>query len=180
MPASKKRTANEVVESSGPTTRGAKAAKTDKSPSRSKAGAKKGGPKANLATSEFISKALPLHINITHTPPTISTEAENESVPDPGLIGTTTLLPSSFSTGSYGWKGNKRIMVELLDGEGKKEKVHVMLTVNATVMGSKNVGKGEGDGDHEEKVEEVGEGADDDKEVKEGDEEIDATKEKDD
>jgi len=36
-----------------------------------------------------------------------------------------------FSTGSYGWKGSKRIIVELPNPEGEdkeKEKVHVMVT----------------------------------------------------
>jgi hypothetical protein len=41
-----------------------------------------------------------------------------------------TLVPSSFSTGSYGWKGSKRITVELQTSEdgGAKEKVQVMFT----------------------------------------------------
>lgn len=51
---------------------------------------------------------------------------------DSGAISTLTLLPSSFSTGSYGWKGSKKVWVELQNGEvdedGKKEKVQVMLT----------------------------------------------------
>ena len=48
---------------------------------------------------------------------------------DPGFIGTSTLVPSTFATGSYGWKGNKRFTVELENPEGgEKEKVHVMIT----------------------------------------------------
>lgn len=50
---------------------------------------------------------------------------------DVGLIENLTLLPSSFATGSYGWKGSKRITVELQggnDGEGEKGKVQVMLS----------------------------------------------------
>ena len=51
---------------------------------------------------------------------------------DPGFIGTTALVPSTFATGSYGWKGNKRFTVELENPEGgeekEKEKVHVILT----------------------------------------------------
>lgn len=95
-----------------------------------------------LPTSTFKSHALPLHINITHTPPSISPTSEGKNddsddrVPvastDPGFIGNLSLVPSSFSTGSYGWKGSKRITVELqnADGglDGEKEKVQVMLT----------------------------------------------------
>ncbi len=49
---------------------------------------------------------------------------------DPGFLGTSTLLPSTFATGSYGWKGSKRLTIELQNPEGgeEKEKVHVMLT----------------------------------------------------
>jgi hypothetical protein len=51
---------------------------------------------------------------------------------DIGSIGNLTLVPSIFNTGSYGWKGSKRITVELQGGEtgadGGKEKVQVMLT----------------------------------------------------
>lgn len=76
---------------------------------------------------------MPLHVNLTHTPPTIAdadTEAVSTATIDPGFIGNLTLVPSSFSTGSYGWKGSKRITVELQNPEsgGEKEKVQVMLT----------------------------------------------------
>jgi len=50
---------------------------------------------------------------------------------DPGNLGNLTLLPSSFQTGSYGWKGTKRLTIELRDPEGgsdTSEKVQVMLT----------------------------------------------------
>ena len=113
-----------------------------------------------MPAKEFKSKALPIHINITHTPPSISSssttkpvskatkapkddvvndlvggdsaEREEVSVPkDEGFIGNLTLVPSGFSTGSYGWKGTKRLTVELLggeEGEEGREKVQVMLT----------------------------------------------------
>jgi len=69
---------------------------------------------------------------------------------DPGLIGAITLVPSNFTTGSYGWKGNKRISIELQNSETKEpEKVHVMITINATVMGSKDA-KEEGEENGEE------------------------------
>lgn len=82
-----------------------------------------------MGASTFKDHALPLHLNLTHTPPAITGEAAEESDADSGFIGTTTLVPCTFSTGSYGWKGNKRITVELLNNEsGVKEKVQVMLT----------------------------------------------------
>ena len=81
---------------------------------------------------------------------------------DIGFIENLTLLPTSFTTGSYGWKGSKRITVELQGGDDDddsgKEKVQVMLSyalfphrlssilmcfffvfcrINATVIGSK-------------------------------------------
>ncbi|KAG6845197.1 hypothetical protein H0H87_012524 [Tephrocybe sp. NHM501043] len=105
---------------------------------------KKGGEKAVKAAipvDTFTSTALPLHVNLTHTPPTIAdpyTEAVSVASVDPGFIGNVTLVPSTFSTGSFGWKGNKRITVELQGSEGdQKEKVQVMLSINATVVGSK-------------------------------------------
>lgn len=83
-----------------------------------------------MATSEFKSRALPLHVNITHTPPSIPDEdTVNATSADPGFVGTTALVASVFNTGSYGWKGNKRIKVELENREtGEKEEVQVMLT----------------------------------------------------
>jgi len=139
-------------EAAGPTTRSAKAPKTD-SAGTPKAGRKGGkrGPKVNMAASAFKTRAMPLHINITHTPPALAdagagADGEQEVTTtvasiDPGFIGTTTLVPSTFATGSYGWKGSKRLTIELQNAEGaegEKEKVHVMLTINATVMGSKS------------------------------------------
>ncbi|KAJ7091403.1 hypothetical protein B0H15DRAFT_835964 [Mycena belliarum] len=154
-----------------PATRASKVAKKDGGATPSKG--KKGGKKAAKAipTSAFLGKALPLHMNLTHTPPSI---ADAESVPaageDPGHLGSVTLVAAAFSTGSYGWKGNKRLTIELMNAEGgTKEKVTVMLTINATVVGSKGAKEGEGEekekkekeGDEEEAAEEEGEGADD-------------------
>ncbi|KAH9939591.1 hypothetical protein B0H21DRAFT_711119 [Amylocystis lapponica] len=155
---------------SGPTTRSAKAPKTD--PKGRKGGKK--GPKvstrartrapparsrparqASMAASTFKARALPLHVNITHTPPVIGDDTATAASADPGFVGTTALLPSTFSTGSYGWKGNKRITIELESGEGgEKEKVHVMLTINATVMGSKGAKEDDGE-EHAEDVPEA-------------------------
>jgi hypothetical protein len=68
---------------------------------------------------------------VTHTPPSLpEAQAESASLPtDIGQIGTLTLVPTSFKTNSYGWKGSKRITVELQGDDGaEKEKVQVMLT----------------------------------------------------
>lgn len=99
-----------------------------------------------LTSDQFRDKALPLHVHLTHTPPSIRHEGNvNEDgseehgpsqigsgAADAGAIGTLTLVPSTFSTGSYGWKGSKRIVVELqsgeADAEGHREKVQVMLS----------------------------------------------------
>ncbi|EJF62700.1 hypothetical protein DICSQDRAFT_57734, partial [Dichomitus squalens LYAD-421 SS1] len=149
-PAPRKRAAED--DGAGPTTRSAKAPKTDKTDTSPKAarggrGGKK-GLKANLAASAFKARALPIHVNITHTPPVLADRDEGTvtlAATDPGFIGTAALVPSTFATGSYGWKGSKRFTVELEnpDGGEEKEKVHVMLTINATVIGSKGAKEGE-------------------------------------
>ncbi|KAI0355055.1 hypothetical protein OH77DRAFT_1425101 [Trametes cingulata] len=154
----------------GPTTRSAKAPKTDQSPAKGRGGrAKKGGPKANLAASTFKARALPLHVNITHTPPVLADDGTvSLASTDPGFVGHATLLPGTFATGSYGWKGSRRLTIEIENPDGaegaEKEKVHVMLTINATVMGSKGA-KDEEDGEGEAKEEGAeGEAADADAE----------------
>lgn len=104
-----------------------------------------------ITPDEFKAKALPLHVMLTHTPPSILKEGlieedgtEEKSPPvaesatnDIGLVGSLTLVPSSFSTGSYGWKGSKRVTVELQAGEvgpdGTREKVQVMLSYVCSV-----------------------------------------------
>ena len=78
-----------------------------------------------MTSNEFVSKALPLHVNITHTPPVIP--EEDDKVPassaDPGFIGSSALIPVEFKTGSYGWKGHKRVTIEVENPEGgDKEK----------------------------------------------------------
>ncbi|KAJ7331365.1 hypothetical protein DFH08DRAFT_966381 [Mycena albidolilacea] len=55
----------------------------------------------------------------------------------PGHLSDLSLVPTSFKTGTM-WKGNKRLTVELLDTEGGEvERVTVVLTINAIVLGSK-------------------------------------------
>jgi hypothetical protein len=185
-------------EPTGRTTRPAKAPKiekTDKPASKAKKGPSKKKVASRLLVaslllnsqwtpqvppvSQFKSKALPLHVTITHTPPTLKNDDETKT--DNHAIGTLTLVPASFKTGSYGWKGSKHITVELQndDADGEKEKVTVMLTwvvssiqvnlsdvlrlsrsINATVMGSKDAegakeaAEGEADGHSEEEEEE--------------------------
>jgi hypothetical protein len=120
-----------------------------------------------MAHSTFKSRAVPLYVDITTTAPTESAPA------DTGFLANTILVPN-FSTGSFGWKGHNRMVVELPKAEGEEdgEKVHVMLTyvfcsramgiltsrcrINATVIGSKYVKEV---GEHEEEPEEAGEHA---------------------
>ncbi|KAI0831656.1 hypothetical protein BC628DRAFT_1310712 [Trametes gibbosa] len=175
-------------DSAGPTTRSAKAPKTDQSPTKARSGKGRGRPKvrapppallytactsdplarqANLGATSFKARALPLHVNLTHTPPVLSDDgAVTLASTDPGFLGTSTLLPSSFATGSYGWKGSKRLTIELQnsDGADEKEKVHVMLTINATVIGSKGAKDDEAEADGEAKEDPAEDGADADAE----------------
>jgi len=134
-------------EGEGTTTRSSKAAKTGDATTAAKSNPKSGRKKtkAGLPASAFKSRALPLHVNITHTPPTIEDKSESAPV-DPGSIGSLTLVPASFATGSYGWKGSKRVTIELPDpnSSDEKEKVQVMITINATVVGSKAAGTEDG------------------------------------
>jgi hypothetical protein len=145
--------------------------------------------KTNLSTKTFKSQAHPLHISITHTPPPV-VEGSSENVPakstDSGFLAALSLQPSSFSTGTYGWKGSKRVTIEVDNPDtGEKEKLQVQLTCvfscphtpngrahmsssfNATVLGSKGKDgedeetKGEGNGDRDE---ERGEAEKEDKE----------------
>ncbi|TFK69653.1 hypothetical protein BDN72DRAFT_959431 [Pluteus cervinus] len=127
-----------AAEESGATTRASKAAKTDASatPAKPKRGGKKAA-KAALPASAFKAKAPTLHATISHTAP-------DGSPNDPGFLANFALTASSFSTGSYGWKGNKRFTVEISNPEGgEKENVQVQLSINATVVGSKGAKEGE-------------------------------------
>lgn len=128
----------------------------------------------SMAQSTFKSRAMPLHVSITTTAP--APEGQETASADPGFLASTTLSPSTFATGSFGWKGHKRMVVEVpkAEGEGEGEKVHVTLTyvlpdnitvvrmltnrcrINATVIGSKDVKEGE---EHEGEKEGTGEHA---------------------
>ncbi|EJU05684.1 hypothetical protein DACRYDRAFT_75009 [Dacryopinax primogenitus] len=124
-------------------TRSSKVAKTDSkdvATAQSNNKSKKGKKVRPMPSSAFKSAALPLHIHITHTPPTIDVPSSAEpSAQDVGHIASITMLPCDFGTGSYGWKGQKRTVVQLMGGEGDgKEKVQVMFSINAVVVGSKD------------------------------------------
>jgi hypothetical protein len=68
---------------------------------------------------------------VTRTPPVASDDdsASSATVDDTDLLGAVALQPCSFTTGSYGWKGSKRLAIDLVDPTGgEKKKVQVMLT----------------------------------------------------
>lgn len=73
---------------------------------------------------------MPLYVSITATPP--ASEGQEAAPADPGFLASATLVPNTFATGSFGWKGYRRMVVELPkaegEGEGEGEKVHVTLT----------------------------------------------------
>jgi len=148
------------------TTRPAKTTKTSTGKAKGRT-----GPKANLSVKTFKSQARPLHITLTHTQPPIA-EDSGESVSaestDPGFLVAFSLQPSSFNTGTYGWKGSKRLTIEVDNPDtGEKEKLQVQLSFNATVLGSK--GKdGEEEETKEEKEGKVEEKDETEKEDKEG------------
>lgn len=80
-----------------------------------------------MGATAFHSRAQPIHVNITHTEPPIDVDATEK---DPGFLGAMSLAATSFSTGSFGWKGNRRMTVDLpkMEGQEEAEKLHVMLT----------------------------------------------------
>ncbi|KAI0293414.1 hypothetical protein BC826DRAFT_1105068 [Russula brevipes] len=101
----------------------------------------KRGPKA-IPASAFKRGAVPLHVTVTDTPSTGGNDDNNasEAPVDPRFLGAVALQPCTFTTGSYGWKGSKRLAVDIIDPKsGETKKVQVI--VNATVMGSKQTAK---------------------------------------
>ncbi|KAH7107349.1 hypothetical protein BKA62DRAFT_683090, partial [Auriculariales sp. MPI-PUGE-AT-0066] len=148
-----------AAEAEETSTRAKKAAKTDHGETASSKTKGKRGAAAKSAPSfeSFKAKALPIHLTLSHSPPKI--EQEDASKPrskgkdkDGGYIGHVALQPSMFGTGSYGWKGTKRIQVELEGEDGKKEKVTVQIQINAPVHGSKDKKEGEKDDDEEDEA----------------------------
>jgi hypothetical protein len=68
---------------------------------------------------------------VTRTSPAARDDGSASPVPvdDTNLLGAVALRPCSFTTGSYGWKGSKRLAIDLVDPTGgEKKKVQVMLT----------------------------------------------------
>ncbi|EJD46104.1 hypothetical protein AURDEDRAFT_113789 [Auricularia subglabra TFB-10046 SS5] len=136
----------------GATTRAKKAAKTGNGQSAPKG--RRGRREAttgehDAAFKEFKEKALPIHVAFTHTPPSIEKKdggAGGEK--DKGYIGNLTIVPTAFSTGSFGWKGTKRVKVELQGAE--KETVVLQIQINAVVHGSKDAGAKDEDEDEDE------------------------------
>ncbi|KIL68522.1 hypothetical protein M378DRAFT_158322 [Amanita muscaria Koide BX008] len=127
MPASKRK-----AEDSKSPTRASKAAKTAEHKDKPK-------NKPAMSAKAFKDRAKALHVTLTET--------EGSS------IGELDLVPTSFNTGSYGWKGSKKVIVQLPAPEGEETgNVQVMLTINATVVGSKAAG-GEESNEKEEKEE---------------------------
>lgn len=65
-----------------------------------------------------------------HNPPPIDQVAAASQAP--GFMGHVVMTPSVFNTRSYGWKGSKKLLVELENSSGpEKTKVWVQLNVNA-------------------------------------------------
>ena len=85
--------------------------------------------RSDLAESRFHEQALPLHVNITHTPPVLGNDMQDAAQADPGFIGSSTLVPTSFpDVRRFGWKGTKRTVIELVDPDtGDKRKAEVLI-----------------------------------------------------
>lgn len=84
-----------------------------------------------MPTSAFKERASPLHVTVSQTPPTVKEDDDGaSSAPvDPGFLGAVVLQPCTFTTGSYGWKGSKRLAIDIVDPtSGEETKVQVMLT----------------------------------------------------
>jgi hypothetical protein len=84
-----------------------------------------------IPASAFKAHAVPLHVTVTDTPPTVRDDESDSASPapvDPGFLGAVALQPCTFTTGSYGWKGSRRLAIDIVDPiSGEKNKVQVML-----------------------------------------------------
>ena len=90
---------------------------------------------ADTVANAFKASALPLHVNITHTPP-VAGDDDTQDVAqiDPGFIGSMTLVPSTFG-GDFGWTATKELTVELLnDGSAQTEKKKVQVLLMSEFM----------------------------------------------
>jgi zona occludens toxin (predicted ATPase) len=84
---------------------------------------------ATMSHEGFMSNAPKIYVNLTHTPPPTDADGAPSTVDDLGFLGNLVLVPTSFSTGSYGWKTSKKLTIELEDSQGgsEKEKLQVIL-----------------------------------------------------
>jgi hypothetical protein len=85
---------------------------------------------SQLRCSNLKAHAVPLHVTVTDTPPTA--RDDNSASPDSldqGILGTVALHPCTFTTKSYGWKGSRRLAIDIVHPvSGEKNKVQVMLS----------------------------------------------------
>jgi hypothetical protein len=84
-----------------------------------------------IPASDFKARAVLLHVAVTRSPPAARDDNNTSPAPvdDTDFLDAVALQPCSFTTGSYGWKGSKRLAIDLVDpASGEKKKVQVMLT----------------------------------------------------
>ncbi|KAF8479109.1 hypothetical protein DFH94DRAFT_693481 [Russula ochroleuca] len=101
----------------------------------------KGGLKVArvMPASDFKARAVPLHVAVSRTPPAVRDDKSASPAPiDTDFIGAVALQPCSFTTGSYGWKGSKRLAIDVVDPPAARKR---RSRINATVMGSKQAEK---------------------------------------
>jgi len=89
-----------------------------------------------MPASDFKARAVPLHVAVSRTPPAVRDDKSASPAPiDTDFIGAVALQPCSFTTGSYGWKGSKRLAIDVVDPtSGEKTKVQVMLTYVSSMI----------------------------------------------
>jgi len=157
--------------------RSTKSAKVEKaSKSSSKPAPKAKATKRPTLTAEaFKQAAASLQLSLTHTPTSASVPEVNggesgtgaNKSTDSEAIAELSATPTVFSAGSYGWRGQQRVNIELKNPEtGEKETVNVTINVNATVLGSKPSAKDKA----KKKAEEEAAKNDESEEVEEEDE----------
>ncbi|KAI6097920.1 hypothetical protein EV401DRAFT_2082393 [Pisolithus croceorrhizus] len=158
------RTGDDTTATEKRETRSSKVQKTEGGRAPGRGGAKGTARlKTGFTASAFKSRAAPLHLALSYNPfpgegETVAVEASGGE--EASILSTTTLTPSSFTTGSFGWKGSKRIAVSLKapreGGEAEGDTVHIM--VNATVIGSKDAKESAEEGEGAKESAEEGEG----------------------
>ncbi|KIO03971.1 hypothetical protein M404DRAFT_26593 [Pisolithus tinctorius Marx 270] len=155
-------------------TRSSKVQKTEGGRASGKGGAKGAARlKTGLTASAFKSRAAPIHLALSFNPfpGEGETVAVGEGEEQASILTTTTLTASSFSTGSFGWKGSKRIAIPLKAPgvlwccESRTSVANPSIRVNATVIGSKDVKESAEEG---EEAKEEGEGTKESAEEGEG------------